>query len=218
MQGYRIMNIAFKSTLVAAALSFASQAQAATYVLNLTGVVSSGTTATVNGFGYKFDFFSIALQGFAPLSLAVGDDVQANIVLDQSLTVPTASAGNFVRLFLINTTYPGTSTGTSGTTELFNANVSIVNSASGGGTSSAVVNSYFNPSGSSFTFDTVQSNFLVTSLSAPTLDVDYASLDYVLRTPLSAVPEPANWVMMLGGFALVGSAMRRRAKITVTYA
>jgi hypothetical protein len=24
------------------------------------------------------------------------------------------------------------------------------------------------------------------------------------------VPEPASWVMMIGGFALVGSAMRRR--------
>lgn len=212
------MKLLLKSALLAGALALSAQAQAATYILNLTGVVSSGTTATVNGFGFQFNFFSIALQGFTPITLAVGDDVQANIVLDQSLTVPTASAGNFVRLFLINTSYPPTSTGTSGTTELFNANVSIATGASGGGTSSAVVNSYFNPSGSSFVFDSVQSNFLVTSLSDPTLTVDYASLDYVLRTPLSAVPEPASWALMLGGFGLVGSAMRRRAKFTVTYA
>ena len=31
-------------------------------------------------------------------------------------------------------------------------------------------------------------------------------------------PEPASWAMMVGGFALVGGAMRRRVRTTVTYA
>ena len=34
----------------------------------------------------------------------------------------------------------------------------------------------------------------------------------------NAVPEPATWAMMIGGFGLVGAAMRRRAKVTVAYA
>ena len=34
----------------------------------------------------------------------------------------------------------------------------------------------------------------------------------------AAVPEPATWAMMIGGFGLVGGAMRRRARPTVTYA
>ncbi len=33
-----------------------------------------------------------------------------------------------------------------------------------------------------------------------------------------AVPEPASWAMMLGGFGLVGGAMRRRKAATVSYA
>lgn len=33
-----------------------------------------------------------------------------------------------------------------------------------------------------------------------------------------AVPEPETWALMLGGFGLVGHAMRRRQKMTVTYA
>ena len=33
-----------------------------------------------------------------------------------------------------------------------------------------------------------------------------------------AVPEPAAWAMMLAGFGLVGSAMRRREKVAVTFA
>lgn len=37
----------------------------------------------------------------------------------------------------------------------------------------------------------------------------------VLQT---AVPEPATWAMMLGGFGLLGAAMRRRQRATVTYA
>lgn len=33
-----------------------------------------------------------------------------------------------------------------------------------------------------------------------------------------AVPEPATWAMMIGGFAMAGVAMRRRARTTVTHA
>ena len=36
-----------------------------------------------------------------------------------------------------------------------------------------------------------------------TLTVDY---DYTA----AAVPEPASWALMIGGFALIGSTMRRR--------
>lgn len=33
-----------------------------------------------------------------------------------------------------------------------------------------------------------------------------------------AIPEPATWAMMLGGFGLLGAAARRRARANVTYA
>lgn len=33
-----------------------------------------------------------------------------------------------------------------------------------------------------------------------------------------AVPEPATWAMMLGGFGLIGAVSRRRTRATVTYA
>ncbi len=35
---------------------------------------------------------------------------------------------------------------------------------------------------------------------------------------VKGVPEPAAWAMMLAGFGLVGGAMRRREKVTVTFA
>jgi len=34
----------------------------------------------------------------------------------------------------------------------------------------------------------------------------------------SAVPEPASWAMMIGGFGMVGGALRRRAKVSVGFA
>jgi hypothetical protein len=35
---------------------------------------------------------------------------------------------------------------------------------------------------------------------------------------VGAVPEPATWAMMIGGFGVVGGAMRRRQKVSVRYA
>ncbi|NNM76674.1 PEPxxWA-CTERM sorting domain-containing protein [Sphingomonas sp. ID1715] len=41
---------------------------------------------------------------------------------------------------------------------------------------------------------------------------------YLDNVALAGVPEPATWAMMLGGFALVGAATRRRTRTAVTYA
>jgi hypothetical protein len=43
------------------------------------------------------------------------------------------------------------------------------------------------------------------------------TLDYDVSPPVAAVPEPATWLMMIGGFALIGFALRgRRAMAIVT--
>ena len=41
---------------------------------------------------------------------------------------------------------------------------------------------------------------------------------WLVRGAANGVPEPAAWAMMLAGFGLVGSAMRRREKVAVTFA
>ena len=46
-----------------------------------------------------------------------------------------------------------------------------------------------------------------------------ASYAGTLAFAVSAIPEPATWAMMIGGFGMVGGAMRRRkAQVRVTYA
>jgi PEP-CTERM motif len=46
------------------------------------------------------------------------------------------------------------------------------------------------------------------SVTDQTSFIDAVSLDLA---PLSAVPEPASWALMIAGFGLVGASMRRRA-------
>ena len=41
---------------------------------------------------------------------------------------------------------------------------------------------------------------------------------YVTSFSVTAVPEPATWAMMIGGFALIGGAMRQRRQVRVAFA
>lgn len=41
-------------------------------------------------------------------------------------------------------------------------------------------------------------------------NIDLVSLTRVASVPTSTVPEPASWALFIGGFGLIGSAMRRR--------
>lgn len=42
--------------------------------------------------------------------------------------------------------------------------------------------------------------------------------DIVVSPPTSAVPEPASWAMMVGGFGVLGSAIRRRQRTGLAFA
>jgi len=46
--------------------------------------------------------------------------------------------------------------------------------------------------------------------------IDSNTLDFRIRAA-AAAPEPASWAMMLGGFGLVGGAMRSRRKTAVAF-
>jgi hypothetical protein len=47
---------------------------------------------------------------------------------------------------------------------------------------------------------------------------DGASFAFRINVVAAAVPEPATWAMMLGGFGLLGGAARRTRRTTVIYA
>ena len=59
----------------------------------------------------------------------------------------------------------------------------------------------------------------VAGLDAFTLNLDRSSgaVLYSTGDPTPGVPEPASWAMMLGGFGLVGGALRSRRKAAVSF-
>jgi len=66
---------------------------------------------------------------------------------------------------------------------------------------------------------------LTYSFSGGTLKIDWEGtsdaagpLAAVFAVSTGSVPEPASWALMLGGFGLVGGAMRSRRKAAVTFA
>lgn len=59
------------------------------------------------------------------------------------------------------------------------------------------------------------------TFSGNALNVDFTAStpgDYIRVISAAAVPEPASWAMLIAGFGAIGGAMRRRARITITYA
>jgi hypothetical protein len=61
-------------------------------------------------------------------------------------------------------------------------------------------------------------NTLKGDMNVASEDATTAAAAAIIATPnITAVPEPETWAMMLGGFALAGAALRRRAfRITVS--
>lgn len=66
---------------------------------------------------------------------------------------------------------------------------------------------------------------LTYSLNAGTIQINWAgtlapnSFTAVFNVGTGpAVPEPASWALMIGGFGLMGAALRRRPRVTVAYA
>lgn len=68
------------------------------------------------------------------------------------------------------------------------------------------------------TLDLVQGQAFGFSLSGINSDrEDYLGGNFAV-SGFGAVPEPAAWAMMIGGFGAVGATMRRRQRVAVSYA
>lgn len=65
-------------------------------------------------------------------------------------------------------------------------------------------------------FDAIGWNIDLNVLANPALKFTTASI-YDRFAPTAAVPEPTSWAMLIGGFGLVGGALRRR-RVSVAYA
>jgi len=185
-----------------------AQAQATTYTLNLTGSVSDGLPYSFINGSTQYDGWNLQLSGLPlSLTLAQGDVVNATITLDQPYTIPASTPAGISTtfgLYLSSSSNPAIDTGTSGSTAFFNGGVAGPSGAAGTGSSEPVNSAVFFAPQGSITFDSVTSNFTITSLATP-LNIDGASISYQTQ---SAVPIPGTaWLF---GSGLIGLLYQRR--------
>lgn len=196
--------------LLIGTLGAPAPANATTYVLELQASTAGVSLAEVTSGGLRFRFQSItSLTGYTPLTLVLGDVIQAHIRLDAPLTVPNGAAYNGMDFFLGDTSGAAGAASTSGTTTLFLGGNPFVTQNSGSSSFAFLFNSYINFAGTSFSFDEVQSDFTITALDADSITPDFLGLRGISVDPVAAVPEPATWAFMIAGFALVGATLRR---------
>ena len=210
------MNRAMMTSMAACAVCslWAGSARAATFSLDLSGVVGNGAYSMQDNGVTHYDQWVLSLTGLDALNaitVAQGDTINATITLDQLFTIPASQQLTFVGLVLGGASFPKIDTGVSGS---FALNNGLVEAAAGTGsttTSGQLVNAvvFYPPSNGSITFDSIFTSFTIDTL-AQSATLDYALLTYTLFSPSNGVPEPATWAMMVLGFGGMGAMLRRR--------
>ncbi len=196
------------------------QAQANTFDLNLSGTVSNGSYGSYNWNSTHYDTWSLSLSGLDstnPITVAVGDTVNAAITFDQSFTIPSSVDKTWVQFSLFGSNFPSGDTGTiNDAVAFFNGGVAGPSGTDSNCSSAGFFpscNLFYPPNNTPITFDKAIMSFDVDKLvGGPTATLDSAQFSYYLFSPaqISPVPEPESYAMMLVGLCLLGVMARRR--------
>lgn len=198
-------------TTVAAAILAASPAAAEVHIPDLTGTVSEASSGSLSFAGDTFQYWNLTLNGLVPITLVQGDIVRATVRLDQTLTVPGTNEMYIgFNLFRGNGSIPPLNPVSTSGTMTFNpggvAQFGPVPTGCGNCLSSIA----FLGATNAVSFGSLYTEFTINTLTDPDYLIDGASISYQLRDPISAVPEPATWAMMIVGLSVAGAALRRR--------
>lgn len=203
---------------IAIAAMAPQSAHAAPIVLNLQGAIANTTTNAFDFAGRRFNTGNLILTGLTPFTINVGDTIEVNVTLDGPFTVP-ASGEQFFGLNFFNSEQ-GTidPTSTQGTFTFANSGgpTGLENNTVNGGCGNCTALILGRGAAGAFSFTSFFATTSVDQLTPSPFTIDSASISYQLSGAISAVPEPASWALMIGGFGLVGGAMRRRMPVTAT--
>lgn len=199
-----------------AALVMAAPAAATTIVLNLTANPVNTTTNTFTFNGDIYNSADLIFDPFDPFTIEEGDIIEATITFTSGFTVPASGEQFFGVNFLgVDSDsppgYPDNEGPMNNGTLVFaytGGATGLPNDTQGGSCGNCLTSIGGQSPGNSFIFNSIKLTETVTALNAP-FTIGRASFSYQLRD-VAAVPEPATWAMMIGGFGLVGGAMRRR--------
>ncbi len=216
---YRKIGILSALAVVAAA---SQPAQAASFGLTLSGNVADFFNFPAECCGVSFNEFSLDLSGLDAsnaITVSQGDTINAVVTLDQLYTIPASPDRTDILLYLFGSAFPDEDTGVQGTFTFFSGGVEVASYGYGSGTSNqlAAFAALSPPNNTALTFDSFTNDLTITKL-AQSATLDRANFTYSLDTTIPAVPEPASWAMMIGGFGLIGAAMRGRKSVAVAFA
>ncbi len=144
-----------------------------------------------------------------------GTTLNTSFIIDESPVVDPANAGDGVYFFLTNIAYAGAPSGFAAI-QFFNDDPLIA----GGGiliVDNDDFSTLFDATDGKQYYENSEFNphFLVgtyTNLIGLGNSLDSGNFTLTIAPVGGAVPEPASWAMMIGGFALAGAAMRRTRK------
>jgi hypothetical protein len=211
----RLPFIVRSALAIAVALLFGS-AHAQT-VLSFTASGTGGATTNTSSYTYtEFDLTLNTVNGVSASSFSVaqGDVIDATITFSPSasVTIPSNAAYTAVSLQLEGTVFDGSPVVASNGS----ASATLAGSSAGGSpydscsTSSQICDPglYIAPGTlAKFSLDTYKTDFTVSTLDNP---ATITSADFGVFTPISAVPEPGTYALMVVGLGTLWLAVRRR--------
>ncbi|TRW17908.1 PEPxxWA-CTERM sorting domain-containing protein [Glacieibacterium frigidum] len=198
----------------------ATPATAATYTLDLTGMIANMTSGSFTFNNIDFQAGGLTLSDITPFTVEAGDTIQFTVALDGSFVVPKSFAtpgyAQFVGINFDAMIPPIEPVATSGVLNLTGLVGDLPNPQPAGcGNCVGLIGG--RAFGEAFSFTGLFGSAVIDALAAP-YEITSVSISYQINpTPFAAVPEPATWALMIGGFFLSGGLVRaRRPRARVT--
>lgn len=219
----KTQKLLMKSAAASLLMLALGQAHATVFNLDLTGTVADGSFGSYNSGSTHYDYWTLNLSGLDAsnaITVGVGDTINATINLDQSFTVPQSVNITWMGFTVGGSSFPSINTATTNdSVAFFNGGVAGPSGTGSNCSSSGSLpscNLFYPPNNSSFTFDHVIASFDISTLGTvpgQTAVLNNANLNYFLFSPVTPVPEPETFAMLLAGLGIMGGvALRRNAK------
>ncbi|MBX3486001.1 PEPxxWA-CTERM sorting domain-containing protein [Phenylobacterium sp.] len=203
------MNLSWKTALAGAVSALAlaaAPAQAANYVLNLSGSAFDTTTNSFTFNGRDYDTGALELTGFDPFILEDGDTVEVTVNITSGPLFPFIVPLRQEMFFGLN--FADISGGAEPTSAMSDGFFSFDGAPEVQAGCSNCTSFIYGQSGQPLYFTTLTARGTI-NLAEP-YQVNSITVSYQVSDRTAGVPEPGAWALMILGFGGAGAMLRRR--------